>query len=153
MIEEHACLLTFFTARVLGAWTDTTNFNATKRKFRKMQGIFKKQMHYVQFSSLLSTHLKNPQRFHTHTPTTQLICSEALASPKSPCSDKLRSRMRMLWVLLTLSGLKAFPLGNWQLYRHCSEPCILATEGYPQLMNTFYSQEEQHRLEDSVCWP
>lgn len=99
--------------------------------------------------------LKKPPTFpHTHpNHTTQLICSEALASPKSPCSDKLRSRMRMLWVLLTLSGLKAFPLGNWQLYRHCSQPCILATEGYPQLMNTFYSQEEQHRLEDSVCWP
>lgn len=48
-----------------------------------MQGIFKKQMYYVQFSSLMSIH-KNPQHFHTHPKHTTTTLLQRYSPPKKP---------------------------------------------------------------------
>ena len=144
MIEEHACLLTFFTARVLGAWTDTTNFNATKQKFRQMQGIFKRQMHYIQFSALFSTDQKSistPPTPNNH--ATKFVPLEQQLTQEAHVLTSCTPGVRMPWILLLHDSKHS--LGSWQLYSHPSEARIPTTEEYPQLMEGFYSQEGQHR--------
>lgn len=142
MIEEHACLRTFFTARVLGAWTDITNFNATKRKFRQMQGI-KRQMHYIHFSAPLSTHQNTPQHYTPRPAMQQPISSGK--QPKEPTLGQAVLPERCCGSYWLHQDSKR-SLSSWQLYSRCSQPQIPTPEDYPQLINVFHSQEGQLRL-------
>lgn len=78
-------------------------------------------MYYVQFSSLMSTHKKNPQHFHTHPnhKTTNLL--QSYSQPKKSMLRQASLQDEDAVGLTDFIRIKSIlPQGNWQLYRHCS---------------------------------